>query len=135
MGMKCNKTVGNGFEAKFCDILSEDGFWAHNMAQKSEGQPADIIATRNNIGYLIDCKVCADDSFDTSRIEPNQHSAMALWKEQGNDERWFALHLKQSDEIWMVSYDSFVNSGKKIFNYNLISYYGKPYEKWVSLCV
>lgn len=134
MGMKCNKTVGNGFETKFCEILSEDGFWAHNMAQKSEGQPADIIAVRNNIGYLIDCKVCKSDWFTASRIEPNQHSAMTLWADQGNENGWFALLLEETDEIWMLSYEVLASYGDSRVNYADITKYGLPYERWVSLC-
>ena len=52
-----NKKIGNDFEAELCEMLSLYGFWCHNLAVKSEGQPADVIAARNGKAYLIDCKV------------------------------------------------------------------------------
>ena len=42
-----NKKIGNDFEAELCEMLSLYGFWCHNLAVKSEGQPADVIAARN----------------------------------------------------------------------------------------
>lgn len=37
-----NKKLGNAFEMELCNILSSHGFWVHNLAQNSAGQPADI---------------------------------------------------------------------------------------------
>ena len=51
-----NRTVGNQFEEELCGLLAEHGWWAHNMAQNQTGQPADVIAVKNNIAVLIDCK-------------------------------------------------------------------------------
>jgi Holliday junction resolvase len=82
--MKTNKKLGNDFEAEFCEILFENGFWAHNMAQNAAGQPADVIAVRNEKSYIIDCKVCSNGRFPLSRIEDNQHLSMKLWEESGN---------------------------------------------------
>ena len=28
-----NKKIGNDFESDFCEILFENGFWRHNLAQ------------------------------------------------------------------------------------------------------
>lgn len=58
-----NKKLGNDFESEFCKILSEHGYWCHNMAQNAAGQPADVIAVKDTIAYLIDCKVCSNDKF------------------------------------------------------------------------
>ena len=57
--MSNNKKLGNDFESRFCEILYSEGFWVHNLAQNSAGQPADVIAARNGKTYLIDCKVCS----------------------------------------------------------------------------
>ena len=97
-----NKLVGNRFEQELCDKLREWGFWAHNMAQTSAGQPADIIAVRDGIAYLIDCKVCENNRFRLSRIEENQENAMTLWETMGNSPCWFALKLTDGS-IWMLS--------------------------------
>ena len=56
--MNDNKRDGNRFERDFCDLLSQYGFWVHNMAQNQSGQPADVIAVRDRLACLIDCKVC-----------------------------------------------------------------------------
>ena len=99
--MVSNKKMGNAFERELCDILADHGFWCHNMAQKKDGQPADVIAVRNKRAWLIDCKVCKNDRFPLSRIEENQRNAMKLWSECGNGRGWFALKI--STGIYMIS--------------------------------
>ena len=84
-----NRTVGGHFEEELCEMLAERGWWAHNMAQNQVGQPADVIAVKNNIAVLIDCKVCANNRFPLSRIECNQEGAMKL----------------ANGDIYMVSFD------------------------------
>ena len=51
-----NKKIGNGFEAEFCEKLFQNGYWVHNLAQNAAGQPADVIAVRNGVAFLIDSK-------------------------------------------------------------------------------
>ena len=95
-----NKKTGNDFEKKFCEILSERGFWVHNFAQNQDGQPADVIAVKNDTPYLIDCKVCKKGIFQLSRLEENQILSMRYWLDTGNDDAWFAL--KVNDDILMI---------------------------------
>lgn len=99
-----NKTIGNSFEAELCELLAENEFWAHNLAQNQTGQPADVIAVKNDIAYLIDCKVCENDRFPFSRIEDNQESSMTLWEMRGNANCYFALK-DSNGEIYMVHFD------------------------------
>lgn len=66
--MASNRKTGTTFESELCEILSQNGFWAHNLAQNSAGQPADVIAVRNKTAYLIDCKVCSRNKYSLSRI-------------------------------------------------------------------
>lgn len=106
-----NKKSGNQFEGELCEILSKHGFWCHNLAQNSAGQPADVIAVKNGFAYLIDCKVCSSDRFVFSRIEENQSLSMELWDECGNGDGWFAL--KFGDDIYMVSHAVMTLLGKK----------------------
>ena len=54
MPKNSNKTSGNKFEDDFSIILAKNGFWAHVMQQKKEGQPADIIAVKGKFHTLID---------------------------------------------------------------------------------
>lgn len=99
-----NRTVGAGFEDELCMLLAEHGYWAHNMAQNQVGQPADVIAAKDNIAVLIDCKVCSDDRFPLSRIEGNQEGAMTMWETRGNAYCYFAMKLT-SGKIYMVHFD------------------------------
>ena len=96
-----NKKMGNSFESELCELLAEEGFWCHNLAQNAAGQPADVIAVKDGEAYLIDCKVCSQGKFPFSRIEDNQESSMLLWRECDNGEGLFAL--KFDSQIYMVS--------------------------------
>lgn len=128
-----NKKVGNDFESKFCDILFGEGFWVHNLAQNSAGQPADVIAVKNGKAYLIDCKVCTKDKFPLSRIEENQDLAMQLWKECGNDYGWFALAF--NDEVYMLShaYLKIVSREKSTLTGKEITKNGFSLNEWVEM--
>ena len=129
-----NKKIGSDFETELCNYLAEYGFWVHPMRQDNSGQPADIIASRNKVSYLIDAKVCSDDKFPLSRVEENQDLAMELWNDCGNGIGWFALKLRS--QIYMISHytmKAYRNqqnslSSKEIFEL------GIPIEKWVNKC-
>lgn len=122
-----NRKIGNGFEQEFAEILSRHGYWVHIIAQRSEGQPADIIAVKNGRAYLIDCKVCSTKrGFDLSRIEENQLFAMRLWSKCGNGSAWFAI--KTDDGIFMVDFDQLYLCGlsqSRLTNDD-IALYGTP---------
>lgn len=131
-----NKSEGNKFEREFCDLLAEKGFWVHNMASKAEGQPADVIAVRKNIAYLIDCKVCSKSVFALSRIEENQHYAMRRFCDCGNHERWFALKLPE-DGVYMISYTAMLiqeSIGKSAMSSKDIMVLGIKFEEWCAKC-
>lgn len=129
-----NRKIGNTFECELCDILSNQGFWVHNMAQNKSGQPADVIAVRNNKAYLIDAKVCSDNTFLLSRIEENQELSMDLWKECGNGIGWFAL--KTDYGIYMLSHyvmKAWRNSHSSLSTTDIYEF-GLPIDKWVKKC-
>lgn len=130
-----NKKLGNGFEAELCDLLSEQGFWAHNLAQNAAGQPADVIAVRNGKAYLIDCKVCSGKGFDLSRMEDNQDLAMTLWKDCGNGEGWFAVKLRDN-QIFMIPHFTIVayQNHQSSLSLSEIAECGKSLDKWVKKC-
>ena len=133
--MATNKKLGNDFESEFCELLFRNGFWTHNFAQNAAGQPADVIAVRNGKAYLIDCKVCINDTFPFSRIESNQHTAMTLWKQSGNDYGWFALQLSNKD-IYMIDHECMIAlslTQSSIGEY-LITHYGLPLGMWLDAC-
>lgn len=126
-----NKKLGNGFEADFCKILFDNGFWVHNLAQNASGQPADVIAARNGKAYLIDCKVCSSRGFSLSRIEENQDLSMELWKECGNGEGWFAIYYR--DQIAMIPHIGIkaLREEKSYMDWIDIQEYGVPLERWL----
>lgn len=133
--MATNRKIGNSFESEFCELLYSKGFWVHNMAQNQAGQPADVIAVRNKVSYLIDCKVCSDNKFPLSRVEENQHNSMDLWRDSGNGEGWFAFKLND-DEIVMIPHFSIkaLMHEKSVLNLADIREYGVKLERWLSKC-
>ena len=133
--MATNKKIGNDFETEFCELLFNKGFWCHLFAQNQAGQPADVIAVRNGKAYLIDCKVCVNDTFPFSRIESNQHTAMTLWKQSGNGDGWFALQLSNKD-IYMISHDSMIvlSLNRSFIGEDIITDFGLPLWMWLKTC-
>ena len=126
-----NKKLGNSFEAELCEILSEHGFWAHNLAQNAAGQPADVIAVKDGEAFLIDCKVCSQGKFQYSRIEENQDLSMELWQDCGNGFGWFAL--KFDTGIYMVDRESIRNCSQhhSAMTAGLAAMYGHSLEEWL----
>ena len=126
-----NKRLGNSFEAEFCEILFENGFWTHNLAQNASGQPADVIAARNGKTYLIDCKVCSVRGFALSRMEGNQDLSMELWKACGNGEGWFAVLI--GEQIAMIPHFTVkaLRYQQSYMNELEIREFGTPLEKWL----
>ena len=126
-----NKQAGNEFEREFCEILAIDGFWSHFMGGNRNGQPADIIAVRNEKAYLIDAKDCKNDRFVLSRIEDNQHMAMRKWELCGNDQGLFALNTSKG--IYMLTYGMVQvldMADVKSLNMKSIEQYCVRYEDW-----
>lgn len=127
-----NKKEGNDFERELCEMLSSHDFWAHNLAQNSAGQPADVIAVRNGKAYLIDCKVCSSRCFSLSRMEKNQDLSMSWWKDCGNGEGWFAILL--GGIVYMIPHFIIRAYSKSVMKPNDILECGMPFEKWVKKC-
>ena len=129
-----NRKLGNQFEQELCKLLSDAGFWTHNLAQNASGQPADVIAARNGKTYLIDCKVCSTRGFALSRMEENQDLSMELWKESGNGEGWFAL--KVGGHIVMIPHFTMkaLSHEKSVLSFTDIMEYGVKLDRWLKKC-
>lgn len=126
-----NKQAGTNFEREFCEQLAKDKFWAHFMGGSKNGQPADIIAVRNEHAYLIDAKDCQNDRFVLSRIENNQDMAMRYWEMCGNNQGIFALNTSKG--VYMLRYgvvQVLEIAGIKSLNMQAIEQYCTPYEEW-----
>lgn len=132
--MPSNKKVGNDFERELCDLLAAEGFWVHNLAMNSAGQPADVIAVRNGKAFLIDCKDCIGDRFVLSRVEENQRLAMDLWVQCGNEQGLFAIKIE--GEIYMIDYGAIRHLSKTIRSLKIrdMTYIGIPIGEWVKMC-
>ena len=135
MGVKTliNKKLGNDFEQELCEIFADAGYWVHNFANRKNGQPADVIAVRDNNAYLIDAKECTRNIFPFRRIEENQHLAMNMWIKCGNHIPYFAL--KADNEIYMVSYNTIkdlMRKGKKQLKLEDINKYGSRLATWLN---
>jgi Holliday junction resolvase len=130
-----NKTIGNSFEQELCEKLSEYGFWCHNLAMNKAGQPADVVAVRNEQAYLIDAKVCSSRGFAMSRVEENQELAMEIWSKCGNGRGWFAIKVP-TNEIYMISHFTMkaLRNSQTTLSFEEIYTLGKPLEKWVEKC-
>ena len=126
-----NKKAGNDFEQEFCKMLSNAGFWAHNMANRKNGQPADVIAAKDGLAYLFDCKDCANDVFQLSRIEDNQKAAMEKWNKCGNYDAMFALSTSAGVYIIPCTIMSMIN--KKSLNLDDIAYNGVRLDVWLGI--
>lgn len=124
-----NRKTGNSFEAEFCDLLFQHGYWVHNLAQNAAGQPADVIAVKNSVPYLIDCKVCSGKTFSLSRIEENQRMAMKLWDDCGNGTGRFAV--KFGENIYMAELWQFDLADKANLSEEWFTEYAETFEEWL----
>ena len=134
--MITNKKIGNDFENRFVEILSQEGYWCHLFAQNQAGQPADVIAAKNGKAYLIDCKVCSSKAgFALSRIEDNQELAMRLWEEKGNGTGWFAIQI--NGNIYIVALSSLLSARKHYaaLSEPVLSDMSCTLEQWLSQCL
>lgn len=91
--MKSNKKLGSDFEQEVCQLLAEQGYWAHNFANRANGQPVDIIAARMGRAMIIDAKVCSQGFFEIRRLEENQILAMRRWFACGNADAYLFFLL------------------------------------------
>ena len=124
-----NKKIGNSFEVELCEILSQHGFWAHNLAQNAAGQPADIIAVKNGVPFLIDCKVCSGKSFSLFRVEENQRLSMCLWSDCFNGDGWFAV--KFGKNIYMVTLGRLLSITAKNLTEEFFKEYTQTLDEWL----
>lgn len=100
-----NKKLGSDFERDVAKKLFDKGWWVHNFAQGPDGQPADLIAVKDDYAMLIDCKVISSgDYFDLSRIEPNQLSVAKMYEER----TWFkyVFVIGHQDHLYIALADS-----------------------------
>ena len=105
MGRKQYK-VGKDFEEQLCWLLSDNGYYVIYNEKGIEGsQPADIIAIKDNIATLIECKNLENKTgiFNLNRLEANQWLAYKRLKETHNSNMIVAI--KWDNNIYFINFD------------------------------
>lgn len=96
-----NKIIGNNFESEYAKILSKKGYWVVPIVPKKNGsQPCDLIAIKEDIPILIDCKVSESHLFPLSRVEQNQRLAFRKYLECDNTQ--YFLVIKYKNRIYKI---------------------------------
>lgn len=129
-----NKSAGTKFEKEFAGILAEHWFWVHLFQDNKNGQPCDVIAARDRVTYLFDCKDCQGSFFSVSRVEENQYNAMHLFHLTGNSRGMFAIRF-QDEPIYLVDYQvmkDLQDGGVKNLDRMSIGLYGRTLESWIN---
>lgn len=127
-----NKSNGTAFEREFAERLSDEGFWVHRMQDNQNGQPFDVIAAKDGVTYAFDCKDCQGSMFVLSRIEENQHNAMALWAETGNKPGLFAIRMDGA--VFLIPHkmlNVMQKQGVKSMRFGDLMHYGQGLERWL----
>lgn len=131
-----NKSAGTQFEKDFAVRLAAEGFWVHLFQDNKNGQPCDMVAARNGITYLIDCKDCQGDFFELRRMEENQLNAMRMFEMTGNSRGKFAIRFA-SGKIFLVDYwqlEISRNNGMKRIDRAGCELFGFDLERWLRHC-
>ena len=106
-----NKKLGNDFEKEVCELLKQAGYWVHFISPDNRGaQPFDIIACKDNIPLVADCKTSVKKWFTMDRVEDNQAMAFEMWERCGNNAPMFLV--KYQDSIKIIYWDDLKITGK-----------------------
>lgn len=123
--------TGLQFQRHICETLSEHGFWAYETINKQSGQPVDVIAAKNNVPYIVECKVTHKKRFPFDNVADNQIMACKKFTKCGNSESWFAVWFSSHpDEILFVRAEKiigFVDSGVASVTYEELREVCEPF--------
>lgn len=100
------KSLGNLYENKLCDMLKKYGYWCHRMVDNQFGQPCDVVAMNGKKSMLIDVKHCKGDRFYLDRIEPNQSTCFQYAYECGVKDCGFAIWFDDDQVFKWLPYNS-----------------------------
>ena len=105
MGRKQYK-LGKDFEEQLCWWLSSNGYYViYNEKGMSGSQAADIVAIKNNVATLIECKNLENKTgiFNLNRLEANQWLAYKHLKETHNSNMIVAI--KWDNKVYFINFD------------------------------
>lgn len=98
-----NKKLGTEFEREVVTLLSQKGYWVHFITPDARGsQPFDLIASKNDVPLVGDCKTSAKKWFNISRLEDNQVTAFELWLKRKNTRAY--VFIKYEERVYAVPY-------------------------------
>lgn len=121
-----NKKIGNNWEEECLEILGKNGFFATKLQEKSMGAPFDLIATKNNIFFAIECKELEKNSkFYFSRIESNQKTSYRRLLEVKSENYFF--FFKSPDGKFLFDAKDIILSKKKSIDVKN----GKKIDEWL----
>ena len=128
--------IGVQFEIEFCELLGNNGFWAHRLSENMKGaQPFDVIAMKNGRPIAIECKVVGKSNrFPLRRVEDNQVSSLTLFKERGGSS-WFAFKLADGRIMMRSAAEVFYHryyDNKEEAGSIIVGVGGESFEGWVS---
>ena len=110
-----NKQIGTEFEQEVVEKLSKAGYWAHFISPDNRGaQPFDVIAVKNGIAVVGDCKTCKAKTFSISRLEDNQIMAFQKWESCGNKPPF--IFVKHSEKIYVIPWRKVFEKGRVKIN-------------------
>lgn len=105
MGRKQYK-LGKDFEEQLCWWFSKNGYYVlYNEKGITGSQPCDIVAIKNNIATLIECKTLENKTgiFNFNRLEANQFLAYKKFKKSQNTNMIIAI--KWNNSVWFIGFD------------------------------
>ncbi len=112
-----NKKLGSNFENDFARYLFDNKYWVHLIAGASHtgSQPCDIIAVKDNVIQLFDCKTLSDKTsrFPIHRIEENQRLAYDRFKKFNNHSD-FSLAILWKNNLYYIEFDTIDFNAKSI---------------------
>lgn len=98
-----NKLLGTAFEREIVEKLKNNGYWVHFISPDSKGaQPFDIIAVKDGLAIVGDCKTCVSKYFNIGRLEDNQVMAFEKWLACGNLDPY--IFVKYEDGVICLKY-------------------------------
>jgi len=98
-----NKRLGTSFEREMVQFLRARGYWVHFLQPSAAGaQPFDILACKDGVPMVVECKTCVKPYIPISRLEENQLSAFDYWMSRGNPAPIIAV--KYANSIYKIPY-------------------------------
>lgn len=125
-----NKSKGNKFEEDVAAKLASQGLWATVItgAKHTGSQPADIIATKNNKFWIIDCKTLENKSgtFTIDRAESNQIRAYKKLYSVGSYNYFY--YILWNNDVYAVPMEDIIHNDKTINVKNYLKLWRNFYE-------